>query len=206
MSVILVPSNRQSISDCVDRLCADFVDYPNKLLTEDDMRMHLASLLLDGFGTRHTTEDGDQSIALHSEVRWYGNGRLKYRSDLAIVDVSTLRVRGFGGLPLPSKGYAFNVPKAIIELKFRRPTGEGDAAFLESINADCLKLGAIRTELSDVAPQIECWVVAFDKKADISSQVPAGDGEYVVYRSSRSAEDVERVRPTLIVGPSAVKG
>jgi hypothetical protein len=153
--------------------------------------MHLGSLLRDRFGIRETTYDGDQSIALHSEVRWYGNGGLKYRSDLVVIDVGTLRVRNVAGLRLPSKGYAFNVPKAIIELKFRRPTGEGDAAFLESINADCLKLGTIRTELSDVAPHIECWVVAFDKKADISSQVLAGDGEYVVYRSSRSAEDVE---------------
>jgi hypothetical protein len=161
------------------------------LLTEDDMRMHLGFLLRDQFGIRETTNDGDQSIALHSEVRWIGNGGLKSRSDLVVIDVSTLRVRNVATLPLPSKGYGFNVPKAIIELKFRRPTGQSDGAFLGSIQADCLRLATIRREVSDVAPRVPCWVVAFDKKADISSQVPAGDGEYVVYRFSRSAEDFE---------------
>ena len=119
----------QCITNCVDRLCTDFVNLPNRLLTEDDMRMHLGALLLKHFGTPQTTEDGDSSIPLHSEVRWYGNGRLKYRSDLVVVDVCTLRVCRMGSLRLPSKGYVFNVPKAIIELKFRRPTGESDRAF-----------------------------------------------------------------------------
>ena len=174
------------ISDCVDHLCSDFGNSPNMLLTEDDMRMHLGILLLEHFGTFKKTQDGDSSIELHSEVRWYGNGRLKYRSDLVIIDVSTLRVRMVGGLRLPSKGYEFNIPKAIMELKFRRPTGESDRAFLESIERDCSKLKTIRSELFDVAPRISCWVVAFDKRGDVSSQVPTGNGEHIVYRSSCS--------------------
>jgi hypothetical protein len=191
MEVIMIG---QCISDCIDRLCADFVNCPNRLLTEDDMRLLLGNLLLEHFGNPQRTEDGDSSIALHSEVRWYGNGRLKYRSDLVVVDVSTLRVLKAGGLRLPSKGYVFNVPKAIIELKFRRPTGESDLAFLKSIEADRSKLKTIRSELAEQAPDIACWVVAFDKRADVSSLVPAGNGEYVVYRFSGSAEGSNKRR------------
>ena len=133
------------VDDCIDNLCQDFSKNPHKLLTEDDMRMHLCALLLRKFGIIQTTADGNNitSVPLHSEVRWYGNGRLKYRSDIVIVDVKTLYVRSAGSLRLPSKGYYFNVPKAIIELKFRRPKGPSERKFLESIQADCDKLSRL---------------------------------------------------------------
>ncbi|WP_031598987.1 hypothetical protein [Ferrovum myxofaciens] len=163
------------VNNCIRRLCDDFVSHPNKLLTEDDMRMHLCVILLEHFGTAQITADGGSSIALHSEVRWYGNGRLKYRSDIVVIDVSTLSVRDMRHMQLPSKGYGFNVPKAIIELKFRRPTKESNRAFLASIENDCSKLRAIKSELSPDSPQPACWVVAFDKKADVSAQIQTSD-------------------------------
>jgi len=196
----LVPEAIDSaISDCIDRLGNDFLQCPNRILTEDDMRIHLGSLLLGHFGACQRTEDGDESIALHSEVRWYGNGRLKYRSDLVVIAVRTLRVLNAGVLSLPSKGYAFNVPDGIIELKLRRPNGVGDSAFVNSIEADLLRLERIRAELSDVAPRLACWVVAFDKKGDIGGRVPARDGETVVYRSSHSTSP-QNGRPDMAAG------
>ena len=192
---------RRHVTNCVDRLCTDFGTCPNSLLTEDDMRVRLGALLLEHFGTHQRTEDGDSSIPLHSEVRWYGNGRLKYRSDLVVIDVGTLRVRNVGGLQLPSKGYGFNVPKAIIELKFRRPTGESDRAFIESIEADCAKLRTIRSQLSEETPRLACWVVAFDKKGDVTTRVPTGHGATVVYKSSGSAEDTHRPEQPVSIPP-----
>ena len=176
----------QRINDCINRLCVDFVSHPNKLLTEDDMRMHLSTILLEHFGESQTTQDGGSSIALHSEIRWYGNGRLKYRSDIVVIDVSTLSVRNISTMRLPSKGFGFNVPKAIIELKFRRPTIESNRAFLASIEADCEKLRTIQSELLPEVPDIACWVVAFDKRADVSAQIPTCNGVSVVYKYSGS--------------------
>lgn len=176
----------QHIAICIESLCADFINYPNRLLTEDDMRMHLGALLLnlECFCTLKETNDGDLSIALHSEVRWYGKGKLKYRSDLVIIDVGSLTVQRTTGLQLPSKGYSFNVPNTIIELKFRRPTGGSDREFLNSIEADCTKLKTIQSELSEVTTSIGCFVIVFDKKTDISLKIPPCDDVKIFYRYS----------------------
>ena len=115
----------------------DFVSYPNKYLTEDDVRIHLCKLLLEKFGEIEATRDGDHSISLHTEVQWYGKGTLKYRSDIVLIDVGTLHVKRFS--QMPSKGYGFNIPKAIIELKLRRPNGDSDRVFRRSVENDLKK-------------------------------------------------------------------
>ncbi len=173
------------ISNSIKQLCVLFEKYPHILLTEDDMRFHLCSFLLTEFGKLQATEDGHTSISLHSEVRWYGKeGRLRFRSDVVIVDVSTLQVSNKGGLRLPSKGYGFDIPKAIIELKFRRPNGMSDRKFVDSIKGDCHKLRLIKDELGHLVSPFSCWVVVFDKKGDISGQIPNSHESQFVYRSS----------------------
>ena len=159
------------VQEEVRKLRVDFKANPHLLLTEDDMRMHLCALLLPHFREHEKTEDDQYSISLHSEVRWYGKGKLKYRSDIVIIDVRTLIVKSGANFNLPSKGYGFNTPKAIIELKFRRPNGCSDNEFLKSIQADCLKLKKIRFELQQYVRNTYFCIIAFDKKRRIQTPI-----------------------------------
>jgi hypothetical protein len=131
----------QHVTESIASVVSRFKSSPNIFLTEDDLRVHLCSELLQHFGRKEFTADGDCSISLHAEVRWYGNGNLKTRSDVVLVDVSNLEVLNYNNLP--SKGYGFNIPKAVIELKLRRPKGESNSAFMKKIECDCKKLGEL---------------------------------------------------------------
>jgi hypothetical protein len=107
--------------------------------------MHLCSQLISEHGDLEDTSDGDKSIALHSEVRWYGDdGSIKYRSDIVLIDTGSLEVLDKPGLRLPSKGYAFNKAKCIIELKLRRPNGKSNSSFNKLIDGDFEKLKELK--------------------------------------------------------------
>ena len=130
------------------------------------------------------TSDNDNSISLHTEVRWYGKSRLKYRSDIVLINVATLNVKKASRLP--SKAYEFNIPKAIIELKLRRPNGKSDIAFRRSITNDFDKLVQIKSELSSVSNRISCWIIAFDKKKEIAD-INIGSEVEFIYKFSNSS-------------------
>jgi hypothetical protein len=102
------PEEKTAVENCIQQIIDRFLCTPNVFLTEDDVRMHLCSLLLRHFDRNFRTQDGDCSVELHSEVRWYGNGNLRLRSDIVIIDVGTLDVRR--STTIPSKGYGFNIP------------------------------------------------------------------------------------------------
>lgn len=126
-------------------------------LTEDDIRCRL-------FERLNTALGNSQSVSVHSEVRWYGrNQNLKYRSDLVVLDKTTLNT---GPLKLPSKGYAFNSYFSIIEIKLRRPNNKDSDLKYERILVDDLnKLERIAEETVDVdGPTKSFFLVAFDKK------------------------------------------
>ncbi len=172
-----------------------FINYPNIFLTEEDLRFHLCNSLYQYFSAVETTEDGDKSIPLHTEVRWYGNGDLKYRSDVVLVDVSNLRVLNYD--QLPSKGYGFNIPKAIIELKLRRPNGKPNHSFLRSIQYDIRKLAQLKQIFYNAQGQhqTDYWLIVFDKKSDMTDQIPTPDGITVVYKYNSEANNrVQRTR------------
>jgi hypothetical protein len=187
----MIEEDRQHIEDSILDVNNVFLRAPNVLLTEEDLRMHLCHRLITRFGTEETTNDGDTSISLHTEVRWYGKGNLKTRSDVVLVDVSNLDVKRHAALP--SKGYGFNMPKAIIELKFRRPNGEPTPTFLKKIEQDLEKL----QELVGVfhAAQglntVGFWMLVFDKKADIRNRVnelTIPSGVRMIYTFADSSE------------------
>ncbi|PIZ74520.1 hypothetical protein COY07_00515 [Candidatus Peregrinibacteria bacterium CG_4_10_14_0_2_um_filter_43_11] len=160
--------NQTTIEQIILGLTADFRRYPDKYLTESDVKCALVNRLMRSteYGSLQNTEYGSKSIPVHSEVRWYGaSGRLKWRSDIVILDVSDLRVKD-GILKLPSKGFGFNYPKAIIEIKLRRPNGESDNVFRVKIEKDISKLAEIRSE---VTGNYFCALVAFDKKGSIEN-------------------------------------
>ena len=54
---------------------------------------HVKANLLETDNTAQSPKDSG-NIELHSEVRWYGDGNLKLRSDIVLIDVSTLKIRG----------------------------------------------------------------------------------------------------------------
>ena len=90
---------------------------------------------------------------------------------------------------MPSKGYGFNIPKGIIELKLRRPNGESQPRFLRKIRDDLDKLNVLKRVFHDAQGryQTEFWMVILDKKARLQS-VPAPDGIKVRYVFSNQSE------------------
>jgi hypothetical protein len=163
----MTPEEKTSVDNCIQQILDRFHKTPNVFLTEDDVRTHLCSLLLKHFDSNIQTQDGDYSVELHSEVRWYGDGTLKQRSDIVIIDVSTLDVRK--STRMPSKGYGFNIPKGIIEIKFRRPNGRSARVWKDDIARDIHKLERLRPVFYEAGARNQTcfWVVALDKKAQI---------------------------------------
>lgn len=164
--------SKVNLDKIIRRLFRAFLDFPNLFLTEEDIRCHLFSELLrvPQFSLKHKTSDGSFSIPIHSEVRWYGaSNKLKYRSDIVILDPGDLRVMETK-LKLPTKGYAFNYFWAIIEIKLRRKNGKSDNQFLKDIIKEKEKLISINEEIIYKDRAYYC-VLCFDKKKDISKQI-----------------------------------
>ena len=160
------------VDEAIESLSKDFLANPNKYLTEEDMRMHLCFRLMPNFGDIQETEDGDTSIALHSEVRWWGEDQRTDRSDIVIFDVSSLNVtknivqQEHELSIIPKKGYSASRPLAAIELKLRRPDGTSDNEYLRLVREDIRKMEEVKSTIGEnsTIPLI-CRVVAFDKKS-----------------------------------------
>jgi hypothetical protein len=171
----------EKIERNIQFLIREFKLFPEKFLTEEDARSFLYSLLLRDFGDIRTCEDSTKSIPIHCEVRWYGNsGKLKYRSDIVIIDTSTLRTDYRSFNKYPSKGYGFNKPVAIIEIKLRRRIRESDKSFKAKIINDRKKLNKIREEIGH---EFSTYIIAFDKKRNLRLETNSTNNhkEYYVY-------------------------
>lgn len=160
----------QIVENAISMVVDMFRRSPNVFLTEEDVRFHICHYLLPHFGRETGTADDDRSISLHSEVRWYGrDGNLALRSDVVLIDVSELRVLRY--LTMPSKGYGFNIPKAIIEIKLRRPNGESNRAFRDRIAEDIRKMRKLQRAVCNATGSHNCttrfWLIAFDKKSQL---------------------------------------
>jgi hypothetical protein len=163
------------IDDAISKLVEDFTRVPNKYITEEDVRLHLCSFLLEDFGNEELTQDNDISIPLHCEVRWYGPDKSQERTDIVIFDVSGLTVTKeqvrqlfhFGSIP--RKGYAASRPIAAIELKLRRCDGTGDECFERLVMADIVKLNRMKSMMGNhYESELVCRVIALDKKEEIA--------------------------------------
>jgi len=165
----------------IKQLIKEFKGNPEKFLTEEDARSYLYHLLLDKFNALENTIDKTKSIPVHCEVRWYGNsGGLKFRSDIIIFDVSTLKTKNTVSFKLPSKGYAVSKPQVAIEIKLRRKAKKSDKVFREDIEEDRKKLSQIRNDLNT---DLYSYLIAFDKKDDICFEICNTENhkEYYVY-------------------------
>lgn len=133
-------------------------------LTEDDLRCHLFCELNNVLITFN-------NVSVHAEIRWYGDERrpgtkkLKYRSDLVVIDRNTLDDHDTENITMPSKGYGFHDYFAIIELKLRRPNNkESDFGYYRTkIHTDINKLKKIRSVTSNTNSPVY-WMIFIDKK------------------------------------------
>ncbi len=108
---------------------------------------------------------------------------MRYRSDIVLIDASTL-ITTASGLELPSKQYGFDGFFTIIELKLRRSNRESDAAFLNRIGKDIEKFRKIRRY---VQREFGGYVVIFDKARNLEQDVRAlrnADDFTIVYSFS----------------------
>ncbi len=170
----------QVVEQKIKYLIAEFKAYPEKFLTEDDIRCYLYHLLLEEFNDIQTCKDNSKSIPIHAEVRWYGNsGRLKFRSDIVVIDISSLRTSD-KTFKLPSKGYAFNKPKVIIEVKLRRKNGKSNNRFKTEIERDRNKLRNLREEVEN---GFASFLLIFDKKNNMNLMANSRQDykEYYIY-------------------------
>lgn len=160
------------IESSIDEITREFKEKPDVYLTESDIRCHLFMKLSQHreILQERITLDREFSIPLHTEVRWYGeSGKLKYRSDIVILDVATLVVKN-AFFRLPSKGYSFNKLKAIIEIKLRRRNGESNNSFVKSIQKDVEKLKKVKEELN-LSNNFPLYLLIFDKKENIQRRI-----------------------------------
>ncbi len=163
-------------NNAIQSLIDDFKKCPNKYLTEDDVRIHLCHLLMNDFSKIEETNDNDCSISLHTEVRWWGDEHLKYRSDIVLFDVSYMQVTKEKILELknhPTKGYSGNKIKGVIEIKFRRNKGDSNNQFLRKIKSDCDKLTKIKTmlDIGDANQNIFYRLIVLDKKQNMKDEL-----------------------------------
>ena len=163
------------IKVALNSLRESFISNPNIFLTEEDLRCHLFMLLSQTLNINKiifNTADQSKSTPTHTEIRWYGDsGKLKYRSDIVMLDPRTLRTTD-KIMKLPSKGYGFNSFWAIVELKLRRINGKSDNQFLKEIKNEFNKLRKIGEETKyNNKHQAEYYLLCFDKKKDISRRI-----------------------------------
>lgn len=156
------------VDSAIEKVIDEFKLYPDVFLTEEDVRCHLVSHLLQDktLGSISKTAEGSRSVSIHAEVRWYGHSRkLKYRSDIVILDVESLHTKE--PFRLPSKGYAFDKFSAVIELKLRRLQKRGDSKFISMIDYDFERLKTLIDDTRN-ATQAKYYLLCLDKKSDIS--------------------------------------
>jgi hypothetical protein len=113
---------------------------------------------------------------------------MKTRSDIVLVEVSDLDV--LRHRLMPSKGFGFKIPKAIIELKFRRPNGNSDAQFVKAIEDDLGKLRDLHRVFSEdgAAGYPQLRMIVFDKKTRLGSLPPAPVGVALRYEFANRSE------------------
>lgn len=114
------------------------------VLTESDLKCQVYSELLniDSFSrVRPSFDNNVSSIAIHTETKFFNEiGLLSQAPDLVITDPGMLSItRSVNGDPLPTKGFNFDGPSILIELKFLKSARRAHAKTLASIRHDINK-------------------------------------------------------------------
>lgn len=177
--------NNDDILIPIENLKNQFINNPYYFFTEEDVR----SFLMHEFYKRKNlneltvTEDRKETIAIHSEVRWY-----KYsedqdkRTDIVIIDPTDLHVTNLFK-DLPSKCYGFNKYWAAIELKFRRnQSWKTNQKIISEVSDDLELLRLVRIKTQEFFPDLDplYFTICFDRGNDLSSEMDSLKEEFAV--------------------------
>ena len=114
------------------------------VLTESDLKCQVYSSLLlhEEFNELTPTFDREiRGIAVHTETKFFNQrGLLKQAPDLVVTDPRRTSItQRLDGDPVPSKGFHFDGPSILIELKFLKRDGRPTSSTLDEVEKDILK-------------------------------------------------------------------
>ncbi len=161
-----IPDETSDIQKIIKQEINGFFNYSwstKDFLTEDDIRCRLFSWL-------KRMSSLENNISVHSEVRWYGyeDKKMKYRSDIVIIDHNDILIEENDLFKLPSKGYGFDKYYTIVEIKLFRKNHKYSNKRLDNIvKKDIDKLSEIQQKTyrgSLESNSKSFYFIAFDVK------------------------------------------
>jgi hypothetical protein len=186
------------IVDLIEQLASEYRAAPASILTESDLQCLLVSRLmgLDLLrGVRPTRDANILCTMVHSEVSWFDEvGRLWLKPDITILEPRDLSIfRGLDGARLPRKGFHFNGPAIIFELKLVRGRSGVTARSVDSIRRDLDKITRLlrKVEQEGARDELSSYFVLFSKVdrqpqelRDLIAENAANDRLTMIYRSA----------------------
>lgn len=172
---------RDDIFTPISILLKTFKEFPYYFLTEEDVRGFLVHQFYQRQNLKSvkSTSDDKQTIAIHSEVRWYkySNDQNK-RTDIVMIDPEDLVVTNLYE-EMPGKCFGFNKYWAAIELKMRRHSQyKSNAKLLSEVKEDLELLKLVKNKSShlDISP-IFC-AICLDRGGSVKTQMDSLRREY----------------------------
>lgn len=163
----------RAIDEATKELCYEFKKNPDIFLTESDVKAFLYHLLITKSPLCNLTPtlSGTKTHSVHTEIRFYGNsGRLKYLSDIVVLDPSDLSTKSGGSVKISSKGFSFDDYHAIIEIKLQRTTCKKN--LIRELDDDIEKIKRIVKESTKPNPSsTELYFLYLDRKDDIQEKI-----------------------------------
>lgn len=170
---------RKLIEPTIQALADDYRRAPGLILTEDDLKFHLVSRLLQlpGMSDTVATVDGVLGTKIHTEVPWFDeHGKLYIRPDITILDPGQLSIFHSiqEGYRLPNKGFNFEGGSIIFELKFIRERAGVTKECASHVQRDLDKIRRLfdRIERDEGGDDLFCYFVIFSK---VGAKVPEFD-------------------------------
>jgi hypothetical protein len=148
------------VVETINHLADQWSNAPAMLLTEDDVKWHIAGMLHGNsiLGLpRRTADDGILGTAVHSEVSWFGSdGILNNRPDITVTDPSRLSILHSmqDDVMLSSKGVHLIGDSILIEIKFEKQIRQSGCILSDAINGDVEKLRRLIRKNRELNPEI----------------------------------------------------
>ena len=189
---------RTQVVDLIEQLASEYRTAPASILTESDLQCLLVSRLmgLDPLRGVRPTRDADiLATMVHSEVSWFDEeGRLWLKPDITILEPGDLSIfHGLDGARLPRKGFHFNGPAIIFELKLVRGRSGVTGRSADSIRRDLDKITRLlrKVEQECARDELSSYFVLFSKVdrqpqelRDLIARHATNDRLTIIYRSA----------------------
>jgi len=123
----------------------------------------------NSLGVHYQTTGDTKSIPVHTEIRFYGrSGKLKYLSDIVVLDPSDLSTQVGGSVKIHSKGFSFDKYYAIIEIKLQRTKNKKN--LLIELDKDINRVKEISKETQPIH-QTKFYFIYLDRAEDIEGEI-----------------------------------